>query len=110
MDAYGRSMRKNLPVGPPKPNLLQALHMLAGATFTSKISQEGGRLEQLIKKGASNEEIINEFYLAGLTRLPTPQEKAELLKFLALRSARREETLAGLVWAVVSSREFVYNH
>jgi hypothetical protein len=110
MDAYGRSMRKNLPVGPPKPNLLQALHMLAGPTFTSKISQPGGRLEQLIKKGASEKEIIDEFYLAGLTRFPTPQERAELLKFLALRSARREETLEGLVWAVISSREFVYNH
>ena len=110
LDAFGRSMRKNLPVGPPKPNLLEALDMLAGPTFNSKISEEGGRLDRLLKKGASDEEIIDEFYLAGLTRLPTPQEKTELLKFLALRSSRRQETLAGLAWAVVSSREFVYNH
>jgi len=110
MDAYGRSMRKNLPVGPPKPNLLEALHMLAGPTFTSKISEDGGRLDRLEKKGASDEEIIDEFYLAALTRLPTPPEKTALLEFLALRSSRRQETLAGFVWAVISSREFVYNH
>ena len=110
MDAYGRSMRKNLPAGTPKPNLLQALHMLAGGTFTSKISQEGGRLDRLVKQGASNEEIVDQFYLAGLTRLPTPQEKDQLLKFLDLRSSRRQETLAGFVWAIISSREFVYNH
>jgi hypothetical protein len=110
MDAYGRSMRKNLPVGPPKPNLLQALHMLAGPTFTSKISLEGGRLDQLVKKSASDAEIIDEFYVAALTRPPTAEEKAALLEFLGTRSSRRQETLAGLVWAVLSSREFMYNH
>ena len=110
MDAFGRSMRKVLPVGPPQPNLLEELHMLAGPTYTSKISREGGRLDRLVKKGASDEQIIEEFYLAALTRLSTPREKAELLKFLDQRSSRRQETLAGLVWAIISSREFAYNH
>jgi hypothetical protein len=110
MDAFGRSMRNALPVGPPQPNLLEALDMLAGPAYTSKISQEGGRLDRLLKQGASDEQIMEEFYLAALTRMPTPREKAELLKFLAQWSARRQETLAGLVWAIVSSREFAYNH
>ena len=43
-------------------------------------------------------------------RPPTTEEKSELLKFLAQRSSRREETLAGLVWAIINSREFAYNH
>jgi len=110
MDAYGRSMRKNLPAGPPKPNLLEALDMLAGPTYNSKISQEGGRLDRLTKRGASDEEIVEEFYLAALTRLPTPLEKGELLRFLAQKSSVRREILPGLVWAVLSSREFAYNH
>jgi len=45
-----------------------------------------------------------------LTRFPTTDEKSELLKFLAQRSSSRQETLAGLVWATLNSREFAYNH
>jgi Protein of unknown function (DUF1549)/Protein of unknown function (DUF1553)/Bacterial Ig-like domain (group 2) len=110
MDDFGRSMRKSLPSGPPQPSMLEALHMIAGPTFNSKISQEGGRLSKALKRGDSDGKIIDEFYLAALTRLPTSEEKAELLQFLAAHNTRREETLAGLVWAIVNSREFAYNH
>jgi hypothetical protein len=110
MDAFGRSMRNTLPLGPPKPNLLEALDMLAGPTYTNKISQEGGRLDQLLKKGASDEEIIDEFYLAALTRHPTPREKDKLLDFLGQKPTLRQQTLARFVWAILNSREFAYNH
>jgi hypothetical protein len=110
MDSFGRSMRKALPIGPPKTNLLEAMHMLAGSTYNAKITQEGGRLDRLLKNNVSDEQIIDEFYLAALTRLPRPEENARLLDFMGQRSMRRQETLAGLVWAVISSREFAYNH
>ena len=110
MDVFGRSMRRTTPAGPPEPNLLEAMHMLAGSTYTSKIIADGGRLSGLIKSGASDEKIIDEFYMAALGRLPTPEEKTDLLAFLAKNSLPRQERLARLVWAVISSREFAYNH
>ena len=110
MDDFGRSTRRALPAGTPQPSLLEALHMMAGPAYNVKISSEGGRLSGLLKKGASDEEILDEFYVAALMRLPTKEEKSELLRFLAQRSSRREETLAGLVWAILNSREFAYNH
>ncbi len=110
MDAFGRSTRKTLPVEAPQPNLRAALHMVAGSTYTTKISQEGGRLDRLVRRGASDDEIIEEFYLAALTRFPTPEEKLGLQSFLAQRTGRREEALSGLVWAILTSREFAHNH
>jgi hypothetical protein len=110
MDDFGRSTRRALPAGTPQPSLLEALHMMAGPAYNSKISSEGGRLSGLLEKGASDEEILDEFYLAALMRYPTAEEKSELLKFLAQRSSRREQALAGLVWAIINSREFAYNH
>jgi len=110
MDNFGRSMRKALPVARPQPNLLAALHMMAGPAYNEKITSKGGRLSGLLQKGASDEQILDEFYVAALTRLPTAEEKADLLKFLSQRSSSREETLAGLVWAIMNSREFAYNH
>ena len=110
MEVYGQSMRKTPASGNPAPNLRQALHIWAGPAYTSKISKPGGRLDHLLEKGASDEEIIEEFYLASLTRFPTTQEQTQLLGFLEKRGARRKETLEGLLWALISSREFAYNH
>ncbi|MFN0165276.1 MAG: DUF1549 and DUF1553 domain-containing protein [Bryobacteraceae bacterium] len=110
MDAFGRSMRKTPSPGAPQPNLGQALHMLAGSTYTSKISRDEGRLATLLKSGASDLQILEEFYLAALSRQPTENEKQSLLKFLDDRRSRRQPALEALVWAVISSREFAYNH
>src|SRR5229473_1864763 len=93
MDAFGRSMRKAPPSGAPQPNLSQALHMLAGETYTSKISREGGRLAKMLSSGASNDAVLEEFYLAALTRQPTANEKQSLLKLMADRPAQRQTLL-----------------
>jgi hypothetical protein len=110
MDVYGRSLRKQAPLGPPDPTLAQALHMWAGPTYTTKISQPGGRLDTLLANGASDEAIIEEYYLAALSRPPTEKERSQLLSFLSERQDRRQQTLEGLVWALLSSREFAHNH
>jgi hypothetical protein len=110
MDAFGRSSRKALPVGHPTPNLLEAMDMIAGTTYTSQLVQPGGRLDSMLKSGASDSEIIDEFYIAALAREPRPEERASLLSFLNQRSSHRKQALADLEWALISSREFAYNH
>jgi uncharacterized protein DUF1549/uncharacterized protein DUF1553/Big-like domain-containing protein len=110
MDNFGRSTRKALPAAPPQPSLLQALHMMAGPAYNEKIVSKEGRLNSLLEKSASDQDILDEFYLAALTRFPTEEEKAALLKFLSQRSPRRQEALASLVWSILNSREFAYNH
>jgi hypothetical protein len=110
MDAFGRSTRKTLPVGAPQPNLIEALHMMAGTTYNQKLVQDGSRLDRMLREGASNEKIIEEFCLAALTRRPSAEEKKDLLAVLARRPERRKETLQSLAWAILTSREFAYNH
>ena len=51
-----------------RPNLLQALHQLAGPTYTAKLSRKGGRVDRLLQRQASDEAIIEELYLAALCR------------------------------------------
>ncbi len=65
--------------------------MMSGPAYNAKISSEGGRLSALLKKGVSDEQILDEFYFAALMRPPTPEEKSELLKFLVQRPSRRRE-------------------
>jgi hypothetical protein len=88
LEIFERPLRDVVPEPTGKVNLTEALHMLAGTTFNQKLSKEGGRLQQLLKNGASDREIIEEFYLAALTRYPTERELAgqqEMFRHLARR-------------------------
>jgi hypothetical protein len=109
LKAYGQPNRLAVPERRVEPNVNQALAMLAGPEYTSKFSKELGRVKRLLKDGASDQEIIGEFYQAALSRYPTSQESAELGKMISRRSSRKE-AVEDLVWGLVASREFAYNH
>ncbi|MND03736.1 hypothetical protein D3C83_237050 [compost metagenome] len=63
----------------------------------------------MIAAGASDDEIVTEFYLAAFSRLPQPDERQELTGMIAAR-APRESALQDFVWAILGSREFAENH
>jgi len=109
LELYGRPSRGAVPERDAKPNLGQALHMLAGAGYVDRLSAKNSRLARLLESGASNEKIFEEFYLAALARLPWREETQELQQLLA-RRGDREAGLRELVWALISSREFAENH
>jgi hypothetical protein len=91
------------------PNLNQALHTLVGATYSDKISKQESRLEQLLSKAASDDEIIEQLYLAAFCRFPTMEEQ-RTLKDMIIRGSSRKAAFQDLLWALMSSREFAYNH
>ena len=109
LEIYGRPFRDTLPERDAKPSLAQALHLLVGSTYSQKLTKEGGRLDQLLKRGATDQEAIEELYLATLSRFPTAEERDGLQEMIS-GHASRKEALNGLLWALISSREFAYNH
>ncbi len=109
LELYGRANRGAVPERNNKPNLAQALHTLAGATYTNRIASAESRLGKMLAANASDDQIIEEFYLAALTRPPAREEVEELKKILARRKDRRAG-LSEFVWALISSREFAENH
>ncbi|MBL8235565.1 MAG: DUF1553 domain-containing protein, partial [Bryobacterales bacterium] len=109
LELYGRPNRGAIPERSRQPNLSQALHMLAGDTYTERLGSKEGRLAKLLAAGAGDERIIEEFYLAAFSRLPEKQELADL-KLLIAQRGDREAALREFVWALLSSREFAENH
>ena len=91
-----------------KPNLIQALHTLAGSTYSDKIAAPGGRVDQLLKSGRADSDMIEELYLLALSRFPSEREKSKLRPLMSEGS--RQDALQDLVWALISSREFSENH
>jgi len=109
LHVYGQPNRLTVPQRESGPSLGQALHMLAGSTYTSKLSKEGGRVDRLLKSQASDRQIIEEFYLAALVRWPSADERDTLQSWIGRRPSRRQ-AFEDLAWSLISSREFVYNH
>ncbi len=108
-NVYGKPDLSFIPERDMKPSLLQALHQLAGPTFTAKLSREGGRVDRLLQHKASDEAIIEELYLAALCRFPTEAEQAALKDMIRRQDSRRE-AVEDLLWAVVNSEQFLNNH
>ena len=103
------------------PTIAQALHLANGDTVNQKLRAPGGLVDQLLDSGAEDEEVIREAYLAALSRLPTVSERQKLLEALAdapddplapeaERRAVRRPALEDLLWAVLTSKEFLFNH
>ena len=109
LELYGRPNRGAIPERSVKPNLGQALHMLAGGTYVNRLSSQGSRLSRLLESGASDTTILEEFYLAALGRPPEREELEELRQLVGKRGDR-EAGLREFVWALISSREFAENH
>ena len=108
-NVYGKPDLSFIPERDMKPSLLQALHQLAGPTFTAKLSRQGGRVDRLLQRQASDEAIIEELYLAALCRFPTESEHGALKGMIRRRDSRRE-AVEDLLWAVVNSEQFLNNH
>ena len=93
------------------PSIAQALHIANGDTINQKLSAKNNRLTKLLAAKTPNEQIIEEAYLSALSRFPTEAEKARLLK--EVNEAKEEDRRAvveDMFWAIVSNREFLFNH
>jgi mono/diheme cytochrome c family protein len=94
-----------------EPNLSQALHLLNGDTTQQRIRQ-GKLVENLLKEKKSPEEIITALYLTVLSRPPTDMEREKLLAAVAAagEAPQVRETLEDVFWALLNSKEFIFNH
>jgi hypothetical protein len=109
LDIYGRPNRLLVPERKVKANLLQALHMFAGTTYTDKLNREGNRIDRMIQAGASNQQIINDLFLAAFSRFPQPDEMTTLRTMID-QSTARHKAFEDLLWGILTSREFADNH
>lgn len=91
-----------------EPNLSQALHLLNGDTLHEKISS-GGVVKTLLDAGQTPEQVIDELYMRTLSRPPTDKERSQLVEVVA-QSDNVQQNLEDAFWAILNSREFVFNH
>jgi hypothetical protein len=90
-----------------EPNMSQALHLLNGDVTNSRINQ-GKVVQTMLKDGKSPALIIDDLYLRCYSRLPRENEKANLLA--SIDTENPTESLTDIFWALLNSKEFIFNH
>ncbi len=90
--------------------LTHTLHMLGGDPLVAKLRSRDGRLFALLSAKKTDAEILDDLFLASFGRLPRATEMQRLLPLVAGDAATREEAYADVLWALLNSTEFLFNH
>ncbi len=97
-----------------EPTMVQVLHLSNGSTLNEKLHAPGNRLDKLLKlrrEGMSSAGLVDEIYLACLSRYPSETERQQLVELLPPPGAKTEaEIVEDVFWGLLSSREFLFNH
>jgi hypothetical protein len=84
----------------------QALQLITGEMLNDMLARKNNRLGRLVAARKSDPEIVDEFYLAALSRPPTASEAAAAESLLH-RGKDRRAALEDLVWGLVNAKEFL---
>ncbi|MCH8828180.1 MAG: DUF1553 domain-containing protein [Planctomycetes bacterium] len=90
-------------------NLSQALQMINGPVVHNKLRDGKSRIALMMKAKKTDEEIITTLYLAALSRKPVAAELAASKKHIAATKSRKE-ALEDVGWAILNSKEFLFQH
>jgi len=120
LTAFGRPVRQQTRESERTsvPTITQALHIINGDTLNNKLRASGSSVDMLIRLGFSDERIVDYLYVASFSRHPDDAERSSLVKGLA---AAEQEKIAGvddprraalidMSWALLTSKEFMFNH
>src|SRR5581483_11603824 len=91
---------------PTEPALPQTLFLMSDAELMAKIA--GGRLRTLLDRPLSNGELIDDLFMAALSRLPDAREKRAALDRIAAAPTHTTGAV-DVVWALINTREFILN-
>jgi hypothetical protein len=110
LTTFGRATRESVCSCEVKmePNLGQALHLMNGESVHEKIKQ-GGVVARLLEAGKTPQQVADELYLRSVSRKPTDEETAAINEQIAA-AGDAKAGLEDVFWALLNSREFLFNH
>ncbi|MFQ5732007.1 MAG: DUF1549 domain-containing protein [Planctomycetaceae bacterium] len=92
-------------------NLAQSLHLLNSQEVQTKIASGSGRAALLAKdKNRSAEDKVRELYLWVYSREPISEEMQIALAHIKKHPKDPKTAYEDIVWALVNTKEFLFNH
>ena len=93
-----------------RPSMVQALHLMNSDKLQAKLADKNGRAAKLGQDDKPSDEVVNELYLALYSRWPSDEEKRVALEAFKRGGAKRHEAVEDIIWALINTAEFVFNH
>jgi hypothetical protein len=91
------------------PSMTQVLDISNGDTINKKLDAKGCRISRWLADKTPPDQIVEHAYLGAFSRFPTTQERAKLVKILQASPDRRAAA-EDMLWALLSTKEFLFNH
>ena len=111
LDLFGRPSRESSCECERRSDLSlpQALNLVNGKTISDAVADSAGRIAKAVLSGRSDRDLIEELYLASLSRPPNAAELDKGVKYLQTGSGRASRA-QDLLWALLNSKAFLYNY
>jgi hypothetical protein len=91
-------------------NLAQALHLLNSPEVQAKLVAKGGRVETLaLDETRDHQARVTELYQTVFARPPREDEMALVMRHMEIAETPRQ-AYEDLMWALVNTKEFLFNH
>lgn len=100
-------------------SLAQSLHLLNAEEIQVSLSREAGRADKLAKDSRPDDDKVTDLYHIALTREPTADELKLALAHIGKKAvgdspekigAGRKEAFEDILWALLNTKEFLFNH
>jgi hypothetical protein len=92
-----------------EPALPQTLYFMTDDTLQDKL-KKSARLATLVKSNKSNDEVLDELFLATLSRLPRDNDRKLFAVALQKVNGNRAAAFSDTLWALINTREFRLQH
>jgi hypothetical protein len=102
LSSFGRLNRDIICERDALPDMAQTMHMISGNTIQKKVTS--ARFDLTL----TDEALAERIYLTALARKPRPDETQALRE--ALSRSDRQSVYQDLLWAILNSKEFLYQH
>jgi len=91
-------------------NLAQSLHLLNSAEVQGKLTAKTGRAALLAADaGRTDDDKLRELYLLVYSREPVAEE-LEIAKAHLNKATDKQQAYEDLIWALLNTKEFLFNH
>ncbi|HEY7327432.1 MAG TPA: DUF1549 and DUF1553 domain-containing protein [Gemmataceae bacterium] len=92
-----------------EPALPQKLYLMADPTIQQKVQSPQGRIAKSLAAEKDDNKVLDELFLATVSRLPTSKERAWFADYRAQTKDRRS-AFVDTLWALINTHEFIFNH
>jgi hypothetical protein len=89
--------------------LAQVLLLANSDELENKLADGNGRIAKLVATDKPISEVMDELYLSVFARLPNERERDTTVKYVESQENKRQ-AVEDVLWTILNSKEFLFNH